>query len=61
MASSSAGSVAVDLVLNNRNFNNQVKSNVKATESAFSSSFKKIGGIIATTFAVTSSASVYGL
>ena len=54
MAGNSAGSIAVDLTLNNRAFNNQVKSNIKSTESAFSSSFKKIGGIIATTFAVGS-------
>ena len=52
MASSSVGSVAVDLVLNNKSFNNQVKSNIKSTESAFTSSFKKIGAVVATAFAV---------
>jgi phage-related protein len=52
MAGNSAGSIAVDLVLNNRSFNNQVKSNIKSTESAFSSSFKKIGGFVAAAFAV---------
>jgi hypothetical protein len=53
MAGSSAGSVAVDLVLNNRAFNNQVQNSVRSTENAFSSSFKKIGAVIATTFAVS--------
>lgn len=52
MAENSAGSVAVDLVLNDRAFHNSVKNNVKSTESAFTSSFKKIGAVIATAFAV---------
>lgn len=52
MAGSSAGSVAVDLVLNNRGFNNQVQNSVKSTENAFTTSFKKIGTVIAAAFAV---------
>ena len=52
MAGNSAGSVAVDLVLNDRGFNNSVKNNLKSTESAFSSTFKNIGAIVATAFAV---------
>ena len=52
MAGSSAGSVAVDLVLNTNGFNNQVKNSVKSTENAFTSSFKTIGTVIATAFAI---------
>ena len=52
MAGNSAGSVAVDLVLNTNGFNNQVKNNVKATEGAFTTSFKKIGAVVAAAFAV---------
>ena len=52
MAGNSAGSVAVDLVLNTNGFNNQVKNNVKATEGAFATSFKKIGAAVAAAFAV---------
>ena len=52
MAGSTAGSVAVDLVLNDRAFNNSVRNNIRSTESAFSSSFKRIGAVIATAFAV---------
>ncbi len=52
MAGSSAGTVAIDLVLNNNGFNNQVKNSVKSTENAFASSFKTIGTVIATAFAV---------
>ena len=52
MAGNSAGSVAVDLVLNTNGFNNQVKNNVKATEGAFATSFKKIGAVVAAAFAV---------
>ena len=52
MAGNSAGSVAVDLVLNDRAFNNSVKSNLKSTENAFSSTFKNIGATVATAFAV---------
>ena len=35
MAGTSAGTVAIDLVLNNNGFNNQVKNSVKSTENAF--------------------------
>lgn len=52
MAGSSAGSVAVDLVLNTGAFNNQVKNSTKSAENAFTSSFKTIGAVIATAFAV---------
>lgn len=52
MAGSSAGSVAVDLILNNRGFNNQVQNSIRTTESAFTSSFKKIGTVIAAAFAI---------
>ena len=52
MAGNSAGSVAVDLVLNTNAFNNQVKNSVKSTEGAFTTSFKKIGTVIAAAFAV---------
>ena len=52
MAGNSAGSVAVDLLLNNSAFNNQVKNSVKSTENAFTSAFQEIGKTIATVFAV---------
>lgn len=52
MAGSSAGDVAINLILNTNGFNNQVQNSVRSTENAFSSSFKKIGAIIATAFAV---------
>lgn len=52
MAGSSAGSVAVDLVLNDRAFNNSVRNNIRSTESAYKASFNKIAGFIATAFAV---------
>ena len=46
------GAVAVDLNLNDSNYDKQLNSKIKSSESAFSSSFKKIGGIIAGAFAV---------
>ena len=52
MAGTSAGTVAIDLVLNNNGFNNQVKNSVKSTENAFASTFKTVGAVIATAFAV---------
>lgn len=63
MASTSVGGVALDLTLNKSAFNRDVSNTVKSTtnsfksaantaESAFSSSFKKIGAVIASAFAV---------
>ncbi len=52
MAGSTAGSVAVDLVLNDRAFNSSVRNNIRSTESAYKASFNKIAGFIATAFAV---------
>ena len=52
MADNSAGTVAINLVLNNTAFNNQVKNSVKSTENAFTSAFKTVGTVIATAFAV---------
>lgn len=46
------GAVAVDLNLNSSNYDKSLNSKIKSSESAFSSSFKKIGGIIAGAFAV---------
>ena len=47
----SAGSVSVDLTLNNKNYDNQVKSSIKGTENAFSGTMKKIGALVAGAFA----------
>ena len=52
MAGNSAGSIAIDLTLNNRAFNNQVKSSVKSTQSAFTSAFASIGAMVAAAFAI---------
>lgn len=46
------GAVSVDLTLNDTNYDKQLNSKIKSSENAFSSSFKKIGGIIAGAFAV---------
>ncbi len=46
------GAVAVDLNLNDNNYDKQLNSKIKSSENAFSSSFKKIGGFIAGAFAV---------
>ena len=52
MATTSVGSVAMDLTLNSKNYNKQLNSMTKSTEGAFSSSMKKIGTFIAGAFAV---------
>lgn len=52
MAKNSVGSVSVDLDLNSSNYDKSLNSKIKSSESAFSSSFKKIGGFIAGAFAV---------
>ncbi len=46
------GAVAVDLNLNDNNYDKQLNSKIKSSENAFSSTFKKIGGFIAGAFAV---------
>lgn len=48
----SVGAVSVDLTLNDTNYDKQLNSKIKSSENAFSSSFKKIGGIIAGAFAI---------
>lgn len=52
MANTSVGSVAMDLTLNSKNYNKQLNTVTKSTESAFSSTMKKVGGFIAGAFAV---------
>lgn len=52
MAKNSVGSVSVDLDLNSSNYDKSLNNKIKSSESAFSSSFKKIGGFIAGAFAV---------
>ena len=52
MANTSVGSVAMDLTLNSKNYNKQLNAVTKSTESAFSSTMKKVGGFIAGAFAV---------
>ena len=52
MATTSVGSVAMELNLNNKNYNKQLNSVTKSTENAFSSTMKKVGGFIAGAFAV---------
>lgn len=52
MATTSVGAVAVDLTLNSKNYNKQLNNITKSTESAFSSTMKKVGGFIASAFAV---------
>lgn len=46
------GAVSVDLTLNDTNYDKQLNSKIKSGENAFSSSLKKIGGIITGAFAV---------
>ena len=46
------GEVAVNLALNNKGFNKEVSNTIKSTENSFGSSFKKIGSMIASVFAV---------
>ena len=52
MATTSVGAVAIDLTLNSKNYNKQLNNITKSTESAFSSTMKKVGGFIASAFAV---------
>lgn len=52
MATTSVGAVAMDLTLNSKNYNKQLNNITKSTESAFSSTMKKVGGFIASAFAV---------
>jgi len=52
MATTNVGSVSMDLVLNKRNFDKEVKSSALGTQNAFSTSMKKIGGYIATAFSI---------
>lgn len=52
MATTSVGSVAMELNLNDKNYNKQLNSVTKSTESAFSSTMKKVGGFIAGAFAI---------
>ncbi len=46
------GSVDVDLVLNSSKYDKQLQGKLDNTQNAFSSSFKKIGGFVASAFAV---------
>lgn len=48
----SVGAVSVDLNLNDNEYDKQLNNKIKNSENAFTSSFKKIGGIIAGAFAV---------
>lgn len=52
MSKNSVGSVSVDLTLNDSNYDKDLNNKIKSSESAFSNSFKKIGGYIAGAFAV---------
>ena len=52
MATTSVGAVSMDLVLDSKNYNKQLNAVTKSTESAFSSTMKKVGGFIAGAFAV---------
>ena len=52
MPKTSAGSVSVDLELNDKGYNKQLNSSLKGTENAFSSTMKKVGGFIVSAFAV---------
>ena len=52
MANTSVGSVAMDLTLSSKNYNKQLNAVTKNTESAFSSTMKKVAGFIAGAFAV---------
>ncbi len=46
------GAVSVDLTLNDSNYDKQLNNKIKSSENAFTSAFKKIGGVIAGAFAV---------
>ena len=48
----SAGTIAIDLVVNSRAFENKVKQITKNTEKSFDNSFSKVGRVIATAFSV---------
>ncbi len=52
MTKNSVGSVSVDLNLNDSNYDKSLNNKIKSSENAFSSSFKKIGGFVASAFAV---------
>ena len=52
MATTSVGAVSMDLTLDSKNYNKQLNAVTKSTESAFSSTMKKVGGFIAGAFAV---------
>ena len=52
MAATNVGAVSMDLTLNSKNYNKQLNAVTKSTESAFSSTMKKVGGFIAGAFAV---------
>lgn len=50
--STNVGAVDVELGLNSSNYDKQLNNKIKGTESAFSSSFGKIGALVASAFAV---------
>lgn len=50
--STNVGAVDLELKLNSSNYDKQLNNKVKGTESAFSSSFGKIGALVAGAFAV---------
>ena len=50
--STNVGAVDLELELNSSNYDKQLDSKIKGTESAFSNTFSKIGGFIAGAFAV---------
>lgn len=53
MANNSVGSVSMDLVVGNgRSFDSEIKAHAKGAENAFSSSMKKIAGIVGGAFAI---------
>lgn len=52
MAATNVGAVSMDLTLDSKKYNKQLNSVTKSTESAFSSTMKKVGGFIAGAFAV---------
>lgn len=53
MANTSVGAVSMDLTVDNgKRFDNEIKSHAKTAENAFSSSMKKIGGLVASAFAI---------
>lgn len=51
MATTSVGAVSMDLTLNSKNYSKQLNAVTKSTEGAFSSTMKKVGGLIAGAFA----------